>query len=243
MTLLNVTLISSLVDNYTPILVDTRAREAVIVDPSESQPVLDFMRRENLSAKCIFLTHHHVDHIAGVSDITERFAGCDVIGFKDDQYRLPPLTRAVRGGDLVSMLGRCFEIWSTPGHTSGHIIYVCHELKLAFVGDVIFGGGCGRVFEGTYQQMFSSLQKLKQLPDDYQLFCAHEYTQRNLEFALSQYSDNCRILERVDRVIKCRSEGHATVPLSIGEERLTNPFLLAQDVREFSVLRDARNAF
>jgi hydroxyacylglutathione hydrolase len=238
-----ISLIPSLVDNYTPILVDAATRGALIVDPSESEPVLQFLADEHLAAHYILLTHHHGDHIGGVGAITERFPRCEVMGFLDDQHRLPPLTRSLRDGDLMSVFGLGFEVWHMPGHTVGHIIYVSRDLRLAFVGDVLFGAGCGRVFEGTDDDMFQTLQRFKDLPGDFAIYCAHEYTAKNIAFARERLPGNIHIERRVQTVSTRRASGLATVPLTLSEERLTNPFLLARDAAEFAELREARNRF
>jgi hydroxyacylglutathione hydrolase len=243
MTLLKIALIPSLTDNYTPILIDPTTQSAVVVDPSESAPVLQFLEREHLAAQSILITHHHGDHIGGVKAIAASFPRCKVIGSQYDQHRLPPLTKAVQDGDVVEIFGQEFQVWHMPGHTRGHIIYVSRTMKCAFVGDVIFGSGCGRVFEGTYEQMFQTLQKFKTLPPDFTLYCAHEYTEKNVAFALERYPENTHIRQRVQTVKMQRDRRLPTVPLTLGEELLVNPFLWAQNVQEFGVLRDARNIF
>ena len=240
---ISITLIPSLSDNYTPVLRMSDGPGVLVVDPSESAPVLDFLEREGLVARFIFLTHHHGDHIGGVAGLTKKFPHCEVIGFNDDQHRLPPLTAALREGDLIEVFGLIFEVWHMPGHTSGHIIYVCREQKIAFVGDVLFGLGCGRVFEGTYDDMFQTLQRFRHLSGDFRLYCAHEYTEKNAAFALAKCPGNAVIRQRADAVKNLRANGRFTVPLILSEELASNPFLLAGTLGEFSALRDARNVF
>lgn len=209
-------------DNYIW-LVGCRDRPQVaIVDPGDEQPVLDYLSRHDLVPEAILITHHHGDHTGGVSALLEHFA---IPVYGPAHERIPTLTHPLSEGDEVILhgCGLRFQVLDTPGHTRGHICYVGHGTL--FCGDVMFAAGCGRIFEGTAEQMYQSLEKLRALPDETMVYCAHEYTEANLRFALVAEPENRDTRQRMAQVLQLRAAQQDTVPSLLGEEKRSNPFL------------------
>lgn len=230
-------------DNYIHIMRDDVSASTVVVDPALAAPVIEAVNKHGWSVTHILLTHHHGDHIGGVPGLISAFPECETYGFTHDQARLPPLTYPVSDGDELMIARTKFEVWHLPGHTTGHIGFVSHAAKIAFTGDVLFGMGCGRLFEGSPTQMFQSLSRFKSLPKDTKIYCTHEYTVTNGHFAKTALPENIKILGRLNRALKLRQDGHFTVPLTLDEELETNPFLLAKDIDTFTDYREKRNVF
>jgi hydroxyacylglutathione hydrolase len=207
-------------DNY--IWLMRRGHHAAVVDPGDAAPVLDFLDLHALNLSAILVTHHHADHTGGISDLRqhsgatvfgparENIAGVDVLLGE-------PATLSVPGVELD------LAVLDVPGHTGGHIAY--YGPSILFCGDTLFGCGCGRLFEGTAEQMWRSLSKLAALPGDTLVYCAHEYTQANIDFSLAVDPDNHALQARDQRVTEMREQGHPSVPSTMAEERATNPFL------------------
>jgi hydroxyacylglutathione hydrolase len=209
-------------DNYGYLLVCEKTKQTAIVDPSEAEPVLRRVEQEQVPLAAILNTHHHRDHTGGNEGILAK-QKVEVYGHKSDSSRVPGLTHGVDEGDTVQigeMKGRVFFI---PGHTTGHVAYL-FENNL-FCGDTLFTAGCGRLFEGTPEQMHASLSKLMALPDNTKVYCGHEYTESNLRFAMSVEPKNPKLVARFERVQGLRSRGASTVPATLEEEKQTNPFL------------------
>jgi hydroxyacylglutathione hydrolase len=209
-------------DNYGYLLVCPKTHTAAIVDPSESEPVLRRLQQENVALVAILNTHHHRDHTGGNDGL---LAGgkLDVYGHKSDQGRIPGLTHGVDEGDEIIVGELRGEVLFIPGHTTGHIAYLFG--KNLFCGDTLFTAGCGRLFEGTPEQMQASLKKLMALPDDTKVYCGHEYTESNLRFAVTLEPKNHKLVSRFERVQALRARGVPTVPSTIEEEKQTNPFV------------------
>ncbi len=207
-------------DNYIWLL--RKGRAVLVVDPGDAAPVLEVLEREQLALEAILVTHHHQDHQGGIAALLD-YSRVDVFGPAGES--ITGLSRPLSGGESVqfSSLGTVFEVIPVPGHTSGHLAYLA--ANHLFCGDALFTGGCGRVFEGTPAQMFDSLSRLAALPDETLIFCAHEYTESNLRFALAVEPDNQRLRDRVADVAMSRSGGLATVPSTLAIEKATNPFL------------------
>lgn len=216
-------------------------QQAIVVDPAEAQPVIDFLSRNKLELTGILITHHHNDHTGGVAGLLKLNPDISIFGYTKDSHRLPKLTDAVDDNETVNLAGLVFDVWHLPGHTSGHIAYINQQHKITFSGDVLFGMGCGRVFEGTYPEMYTSLQRLKSLPPETKIYCTHEYTVTNGQFALHAMPGNDPIASQLDAARAARANGQFTVPLLLADELECNPFLLAKSIDEFSQLRDARN--
>ena len=212
--------ISAFKDNYIWLL--RKGGSAVVVDPGDAGPVLEVLKREGLALGAILVTHHHQDHQGGIAALLEH-SRAEVFGPAAES--ITGLSRPLGGGETVrpASLGIEFEVIAVPGHTSGHLAYLAADHL--FCGDTLFTGGCGRIFEGTPAQMFDSLSRLAALPEETLVFCAHEYTESNLRFAMAVEPDNQPLRDRVAEVAACRSRGAATVPATLALEKATNPFL------------------
>jgi hydroxyacylglutathione hydrolase len=207
-------------DNYIWVLRDDR--HAAVVDPGDAQPVLDYLSREQLRLTAILATHHHADHVGGIGNLLRQF-DVPVFGPKDE--RITSLTRTLAEGERIEVpeLAAGFQVIAIPGHTRTHIAY--YGAKDLFCGDTLFACGCGRLFEGTPQQMHVSLGKLAGLPDDTRIYCGHEYTLANIRFARAVEPGNTALAERERTETRTRQDNRPTLPSSIGRERATNPFL------------------
>lgn len=230
---INVTAIPAFSDNYIW-LISTGGDECAVVDPGDAGPVLATLKREALQLDCILLTHHHADHIGGVAELVAS-SGATVFGPHDS--RIPGQTRSFAEGERVDLeaLHLSFEVIEVPGHTSTHIAYYGHGCL--FCGDTLFSVGCGRLFEGSPEQMQQSLDKLAALPPETRVFCAHEYTLSNCDFAREVEPGNRALAKRASAVEAARAAGRSTVPSTLAEELAVNPFLRS---REPSVVRAAR---
>jgi hydroxyacylglutathione hydrolase len=209
-------------DNYGYLVICEESNEAGIVDPSEAEPVLRRLGKEKVALKAILNTHHHRDHTGGNSGLLEHLP-LQVYAHRVDEGRIPGLTHPLDEGDEVRigrLRGKAFFI---PGHTKGHVAYL-FENNL-FCGDTLFVAGCGRLFEGTAEQMLTSLSRLKNLSDDTWVYCGHEYTEKNLQFALTLEPNNPKLAAKLDKVKELRAQEISTVPSTMAEEKETNPFL------------------
>ena len=217
-------------DNYIFLLYDDKQNIAAVVDPAEAEPVLKQLAALNADLVAIFNTHHHSDHVGGNQQLMQRFPQLIIYGGIEDKGRIPGQHVFLQQGDRVQFADRIAEVIFVPGHTRAHIAYYFppatpSEPGELFCGDTLFSGGCGRLFEGTPTQMVESLSKLRALPDDTRIWCAHEYTLNNLKFAVTVDGDNADLQRRFDEVKAYRSRGEATIPSLLGVEKRTNPFL------------------
>lgn len=222
--------LEALSDNYIFLLHDEQKNIAAVVDPAEAEPVLKKLAELKAELVAIFNTHHHNDHVGGNKKLIQHFPNLTVYGGAEDQGRIPGQQVFLRQGDRIQFSDRSAEVFFIPGHTRAHIAYyflpvTSHKAGELFCGDTLFAGGCGRLFEGTPTQMVESLAKLRALPDHTRVWCAHEYTLKNLQFALTVDSDNTELQRRYEEVKNYRSRKQATVPSLLGVEKLTNPFL------------------
>jgi hydroxyacylglutathione hydrolase len=218
--------IQVLKDNYVYLLHDREAQTTAAVDPSVAPPVMDALQREGWRLTHILNTHHHNDHTGGNNEL-KAATGCTIVGPRADRERIPGIDVAVGQDDTYKLGTDEARVYDVPGHTRGHIAYWFKDSQALFCGDTLFLMGCGRMFEGTPQQMWASLSKLKALPPETRVYCGHEYTQANARFALTVEPGNRDLVARAQRVDALRAEGKSTIPGNIGEELLTNPFLRA----------------
>lgn len=230
---INVTAIPAFTDNYIW-LIRTTGNDCAVVDPGDANPVIEVLRRLGLDLRYILLTHHHPDHVGGVHSLRTRFPA-EVFGPQDT--RIQGVDHVMREGDAarLPLLGLEFEVIEVPGHTATHIAY--HGHGALFCGDTLFSVGCGRLFEGSAEQMQQSLDKLAALPARTEVYCAHEYTLSNCRFALAVEPENAALQRRAQQVEDARMAGGMTVPSRLGEELLVNPFLRS---RHPSVIQSAR---
>lgn len=235
--------VSCLSDNYAYVIVPEGSTRAVVVDPSEADPVRAVLSAEGLELAQIWLTHHHWDHVGGVEALVDELSPDAVLGSAYDleHSRIPRQTRGLREGEALSLEGREVALFDIPGHTLGAIAYVVDGNL--FSGDTLFVAGCGRVFEGTMPQMKSSLDKLRDLPGDTRVWCGHEYTVKNLEYARTVEPDNAAIEDALAEAQRARDADAPTVPGTIAREREINPFLRCDGPDEFTRLREGKDNF
>lgn len=219
-------LVPAFSDNYIYLLRDPSSGAVGVVDPGDATPVIEALDRRGWTLTHIFNTHHHNDHVGG-NHILKTRTGATVIGARADVARIPDMETCLGEGETISFGSQTARVLFVPGHTSGHIAFWFDEAKAVFCGDTLFALGCGRLFEGTPAQMWSSLAKLRALPDDTAVYCGHEYTLSNARFAVTVEPDNRDLQARAKAIAATRERGEPTIPTTIGLEKRTNPFLRA----------------
>jgi len=237
-------------DNYGFIIKDEVSGQVATVDPGDPEVILNELKIQKWPLDFILNTHHHHDHIGGNKALKQE-TGCTIIGPQKDASRIPEIDIKVSEGSALKLGDHTIEVIETPGHTSGHICYHFCNDKAIFVGDTLFAMGCGRLFEGTAEQMWHSLQKIASLPLDTDIYCAHEYTLKNGSFALTVDPDNKALQFRMEEVRQMRKRGEKTIPTNLLIEKETNPFLRAAKINapvkdpiaNFSELRKKRDRF
>jgi len=223
---MDVTILPALKDNYIHLIRDPASGAVAVVDPAEAGPVVEALEAREWRLAAIFNTHHHSDHIGGNHDLKARY-GCPVIGARADRARIPELDVAVGDGSTYQFGNETIAVIATPGHTSGHVAYYFPQTRALFCGDTLFSLGCGRLFEGSAAEMWASLGKLRALPGDTRVYCAHEYTLANARFALTIEPDNPALATRIEEAQRQREHGRPTIPTTLATELATNPFLRA----------------
>jgi hydroxyacylglutathione hydrolase len=242
MMMLEIARIPVLSDNYVWLVHEAESRETTVIDPAVAEPVLDEAKRRGWRITQIWNTHWHRDHTGGNESI-KRATGCVITAPASEAERIPTMDRGVAEGDRVRLGALEAEVMEVPAHTAGHIAYhFPHEATL-FIGDTLFAMGCGRLFEGTAEQMFANMQRLATLPGEVEVYCGHEYTLANARWAATVEPENEALAARLAEVEQVRAEARVTLPTTIGRERATNPFMRAQDVAHFADLRAGKDSF
>ncbi len=239
---MNIEIIKCLQDNYSYLIIDPRNNNACAIDPSEAKPIIDFVESNRIKLKYILNTHHHYDHVGGNLELKEKY-NSKVVGFKGDKERIPAVDILVENNQIWKEENFEAKIYHIPGHTTGHVAYHFFREKKIFTGDTLFSLGCGKIFEGTQEQMFNSLNKIKELPKSTEIYCGHEYTLRNSEFCIAYDSNNLKLKNKILEIKKKLKNGLPTIPTNLGDEMECNIFLKAQDIKSFSKLRDLKDIF
>ena len=253
---MKVEIISCLEDNYSYLIIDENNKKTCIVDPSESKPVVEFLEKNNLKLNYILNTHHHYDHIGGNIELKKKY-NAKVIGFKGDYKRIPEIDFKLEDGEIWKQDNFEAKIIHVPGHTLGHICFHFYNENNLFTGDTLFSLGCGRIFEGTYEQMFSSLEKIKKLPHKTKIYCGHEYTLQNSKFCIKYDKDNLELIKKINDIKKKLNNNQPTIPTTLEEELKSNIFLRSDNFKiknnlnmntgssldTFSKLRDLKDNF
>ena len=240
--MLEIVRIPVLSDNYVWLVHEADSGETMVVDPAVADPVLAEAETRGWKITQIWNTHWHPDHTGG-NEAIKAATGCTITGPEAEQARIPTLDVMVKEGDTVALGPVVADVIDVPAHTAGHIAYHLPNEQAAFVGDTLFAMGCGRLFEGTPEQMYANMRKLEALPDETKVYCAHEYTEANGRYAVTAEPDNAALAARMEKVLSMRANGEATVPTTIGEERATNPFMRASSADELAARRAAKDAF
>lgn len=220
----SIDLLPALADNYTYLISDIALGLAMVIDPGDADVVRRALRKQDLHLALILNTHHHSDHTGGNVRLQQDY-GAPIIGPKKESHRIEGLSRGVEATDLITFSDLRGQVIETPGHTEGSLSFYFPSIKALFCGDTLFSLGCGRLFEGTAVQMWESLQTLRALPDDTQIYCGHEYSEKNAPFALMLDKENEALKVRVEEIKALRKKGEPTIPVSLATEKATNPFL------------------
>ena len=229
-------------DNYIYLVSDVMTGETAVVDPALSRPVLDALKEHSLKLSFIFNTHHHSDHVGGNLDL-KAATGCMIIGPIGERDRIPGIDLAVSSGEKVTLGSNSCVVMDLGGHTLGHNGYYFENAGKLFCGDTLFSLGCGRLFEGTADQMWKSLSRIAELPAATEVYCAHEYTEANSRFALSVDPNNSALKLYSEQIAKLRLAQKPTVPFNLGTQLAANPFLRAGSAHRFAELRLAKDRF
>ena len=237
-----VKIIPCLRDNYSYLIIDERNNDACVVDPSEAKPIINFVKNNKINLKYILNTHHHYDHVGGNFELKKKYNSV-VVGFEDDKNRIPEIDILVKDEQVWKADNFEAKIIHIPGHTTGHIGFYFINEKIIFTGDTLFSLGCGKIFEGTYNQMYKSLNKLKDLPQDTKIYCGHEYTLQNSRFCIQHDPSNQNLINKILEIKKKINNGAPTVPSTLEDELKCNIFLRVNDVKSFSKLRDLKDNF
>ena len=226
---MKIKVIKCLTDNYSYIIFDEKTSFAAVVDPSEADPIINQIEQNNLVLKYILNTHHHYDHVGGNKKLKEKY-NCKVIGFEKDKHRIPDIDISLKDNEKSKNELFEFEVRHIPGHTSGHICIYIKQLNALFTGDTLFSLGCGRIFEGTYKEMYDSLNMLKRFPNDTKIYCGHEYTKKNSDFCISIDKNNSNLIKKIKEINKNIKNGIPTIPSILSDELSCNIFLRSNNL-------------
>ena len=239
---MKIEIIPCLQDNYAYLIIDEKKNIGCVIDPSESAPIIEYLEKNKINLKFILNTHHHFDHVGGNKKLKEKY-GANVIGFKGDKDKIPGIDILVDDQEIWKYESFESKIIHIPGHTLGHVCFYFYNNKSIFTGDTLFSLGCGRIFEGTYSQMYKSLKKIKDLPQDTKVFCGHEYTIQNSKFCMLHDKNNENLKKKIKEVKKKLQNNLPTIPSTIKEELECNIFLRSNNIETFSKLRDLKDNF
>ena len=237
--MLDVTTLPILNDNYAYII--RSGDELAVFDPGEAPPIITYLDKHNLTPNYIFNTHHHGDHVQGNLEIKEKY-NCHIVGPAEEKDKIKTLDIGLTHGERFNLGGETIEIIKTAGHTNGHISFYFQKSKTLFCGDALFSMGCGRLFEGTPEDMFKGFEFIKRLPHETKIYCGHEYTLNNAEFCLSVEPDNPDLIARTEEVKILRQQGKPTIPTNLGLELKTNLFLRAKTAKNLKDLRALKDS-
>ena len=239
---MKIEIIKCLQDNYSYLIIDQNNKNACVVDPGESIPIIKFIEKNNFKLKYILNTHHHYDHIGGNLELKKRY-NSKIVAFEGDRNRISEIDILVHDNQIWKADNFEAKIFHTPGHTSGHVAFYFFNEKKIFTGDTLFSLGCGRIFEGTFEQMFNSLSKIKKLPKETEIYCGHEYTLQNSHFCIHYDPENLNLKNKIIKIKKKLKNDLPTIPTILGEEIDCNIFLKAKNIETFSKLRDLKDNF
>jgi len=239
---MKIQIIPCLKDNYSYLIIDEKKNIACVVDPSEAAPVIEYLENNKIELKFILNTHHHYDHVGGNQELKKKY-GANVVGYRGDKERIPEIDILIN--DQETWIYQNFEakIIHIPGHTLGHICFYFYKQESVFTGDTLFSLGCGKIFEGTYSQMFNSLMKLKKLPQNTKVFCGHEYTKQNSKFCIIHDANNQNLKTKINDIEIKLKNNLPTIPSTIKDELECNIFFRSNNVETFSKLRDLKDNF
>ena len=239
---MEVKIIPCLEDNYAYLLIDNTNNTACIIDPSEASPIINYLEKNKIKLSFILNTHHHYDHVGGNKKLKEIY-GAKVIGYIVDKKKIPEIDIIVKNNQIWKEKNFEAKIIHIPGHTKGHICFYFFNEKIIFSGDTLFSLGCGKIFEGTYAQMFESLNFFKTLPQDTNIYCGHEYTLKNSEFCLKHDPNNLNLKKKIQKIKEKLNKNLPTLPTTIKDEIECNIFLRTENLENFSKLRDLKDNF
>ena len=239
---MNVEIIKCLKDNYSYLVIDEKNQSACVIDPSEAKPIINFIEENKIHLKFILNTHHHYDHVGGNKELKKKY-NTKIIGFEEDKDRIPEIDICLKDRDVWKNNNFEFKIYHIPGHTLGHVCFNFFKEKLLFTGDTLFSLGCGRIFEGTYEQMFNSIKLLKSFDLKTKIYCGHEYTLKNSDFCLMHDKKNLKLKEKILLIKEKLNKNLPTVPSTLKEELETNIFLKCDSIETFSKLRNLKDNF
>jgi len=253
---MKIEIIACLKDNYSYVIIDEKNNKTCVIDPSESKPIINFLEKNNLKLNYILNTHHHHDHVGGNNELKKKYQA-KVVGYKGDYKRIPEIDIMLNDGEVWKEGNFEAKIMHIPGHTLGHICFYFYKENNLFTGDTLFSLGCGRIFEGTYKLMFSSLEKIKKLPPKTKIYCGHEYTLQNSKFCIQYDSENQNLIKKIKEIEEKIKKNKPTIPSTLEDELKSNIFLRSDNeniknnlninnsssLSTFSKLRDLKDNF
>ena len=239
---MKIKIIPCLKDNYSYLLIDEKENTACVIDPGEAKPIINYLDHNNIKLEFILNTHHHFDHVGGNNELKKRY-NAKILGYQGDKERIPNIDIMLNDNETWNYKNFVAKIIYVPGHTIGHICFYFFNEKIIFTGDTLFSLGCGRLFEGTYSQMYNSLNKIKKLPPQTKVFCGHEYTLSNSKFCSANDMNNENLKKKILEVKKKLANNQPTAPTTIKDELECNIFLRANNLETFSKLRDLKDNF